>query len=670
MWLASMMLALAALAPDVAGSLSALASSRAEEREGAERWLAAHLAVDDFERLASFLPNAELPNAELEPRARLALALGGDDRHFDLARRLALGSEVAVRDCGVRAVRAIVERWLGGSDGPPVTDAAPTPVAGEARQPLRLELAGASLEELVDLLARRGGLGGGALAGGDAVPLCIDLGLAADAELPRAEPELRTGAWGELVAATARRFGARHWLYGNGETRAFAVLARIGVAEPRSATEWILLRTKAALDSPDVGERERAARAVAAVGFAPAIELLAERFRLDGDVAALSGLTLAAARGRVAPALCTVDAARALVRRAEAALARGGSRARFVAAECGRALAGLGDTTDGARPLDVLGESLERCTDEQLAWRLRVATLARAASAPLDQAARAALANPAPSVERAAVAAAGFAYLVAATPGPLGRVEAAAPRALLAAEMQRGRGVTFVEAWARAGLDVPREWREPALATDVALAVFDAEWRAERPDDALVDRFIALVRADLEAVEERIDLWRRRGRLEAVNALLDAAKKRATDAGPRDVLDRLDARLARIDDARAEALLARFSAPPNVDWLAVGGLAGSQVGARAREALVVALGSLASDAAPSDPLGRGIERAWTVLRSRGDRAAADAFLGEVRDALRAAKRTRFLEALASRAWPLAPATRPLDLRLQDLPDGF
>src|SRR5688500_10953479 len=65
---------------DVRAALERLEASSAAERNGAERWLGAHLAAADFPIVAE-----TAKQRGLEARTRLTRALGSDDRHFELA---------------------------------------------------------------------------------------------------------------------------------------------------------------------------------------------------------------------------------------------------------------------------------------------------------------------------------------------------------------------------------------------------------------------------------------------------------------------------------------------------------------------------------------------------------------------------------------------------------
>ncbi|MBI5433478.1 MAG: hypothetical protein HZA52_11675 [Planctomycetes bacterium] len=419
----------------------------------------------------------------------------------------------------------------------------------------------------------------------------------------------------------------------------------------------------------------------------------------------LSGLALAASRGRVAPELVSQAAARELVRRAESALAAGGPRARFLAAECARALANVRDALDGSRPLDVLGEGIERASLAARTWRLRAARLAGADVPALDALARELVQAPAPDVEHALAATAAFEYLAArdltaeamrgltaraardlnaeAAPGLIAGLAFAEPGAWLAAEAARGRGPTFVATWARAGLALPDAWRRPELGPELAFAVFAAGWDGASAEPAIVARFLAALRTDLPSLawaDAWLEQWRQSGRRDGVAALLDAALASGVDASQRDALERLDARLGRVQGARAKQLGERWLAAPEPDWVALGSLAASPVGVQVRQRLVGALAALgelsttqASASGPAGPLGRGIERAFAVLYAAGNELGASDFertLGAVLSRGVQGPLERFAEARAAGAWPVSPSRRPIDLAAKDLPDGF
>ncbi|MCK6447970.1 MAG: hypothetical protein L6Q99_16375 [Planctomycetes bacterium] len=635
---------------DVASELAALSAPSAEQRERAARWLGARLEPDDQPRLVAFLATAGV-----EPRARLVDLLGADERHFELSRRLALSNDVAARAIGVRAVREHVERWLGAPDAPPRIGFAPGQFLRDSPATFRLELEGRTLEATVDRIARRAGRAGATTSDGESVPLVLDGALAADAARAYESRAELVGDWNELVTALAARFDASVTVYGSGGERAFVVLARRAGAYPNSVSQWLLLASRVAFDAADPNERERAARALVASEFTPAIDVLARRYAESRDPAWLSALAQQAARGRVALELCDVAALRELRVRGETALTRDDPHAEFVAAECARALANLGDARAGAHALDVpdagaaapeprvlevLAEGVDEASASVLAWRFTVARLARVRIAALVERAEALLtraANDSATPDTARAGAAAFEYLATLVADPRGAPERAPRFALapgaadtwLAAERNRGRGAVWLALFPRAGVAYPSAWTPERLGAELGFVRFACEWRAEPSGAVAVEpelcaRFLALLRADLPelaASGARVEEWRQSGRRDAVLALIDAAH--ASLAGPagvaqepgvpgvpgdsggsadlRDALRRLEVRLALRDGVDWSALGRGWlaaGADAQVDWEALGALAATPLGPEVRQRLLAELGRLAADASP------------------------------------------------------------------------
>lgn len=629
--------------PDVVSELAALSAPTAEERERAARWLGARLEPDDQQRLVAFLATAGV-----EPRARLVDVLGADERHFELARRLALSNDVAARACGVRAVREHVERWLGAPDAPPRIGFAPGQFLRDAPATFRLELEGRTLEESVELIARRAGRAGATTNDGESVPLVLDGALAADAARAYESRAELVGDWDELVTALAARFDASVTVYGSGGERAFVVLARRTGAYPSSVSQWLLLTSRVAFDAVDPGERERAARALVASEFAPAIEVLARRYADSRDPSWLSALAQFAARGRVALELRDVAAARELRVRGETALSRDDPHASFVAAECALALANLGDARALHAPesvppaasaplvLEVLGDDVDQASASVLAWRFAVARLARVRVVALVERAEALVSRAATDLATARAGAAAFEYLATLVGEPRGALGSAPTFALapsvadawLTVEEARGRGAVWLAAFPGAGVAYPSTWTPERLGAALGLVRFSLEWRADPASAAAIEparcaEFLDLLRADLPelaASSARVEEWRQSGRRDAVLALFDAARAsvapvgggasdsgrpgrlgHAGDAELRDALRRLEVRLALragVDWGElGRGWLAAGGVTP-IDWEALGALAATPLGPEVLQRLLAELGRLPADASP------------------------------------------------------------------------
>ncbi len=297
------------LAPgeDARTRLEALSSPVAAERVAAEHWLAERLSPQDYPLVAGFLPGADA-----EAQARLAQAVGASDAHLGLAALLSSDDAPNVRRAGEQALRRMLARWDGAApaealEGERVWEE----LRGRFEGLFALELGAADLDEQLELLAREAPVF--VAEGGVTRRMALALDPVLFEALARARAEAggaprRAGQWreGSLEAllraladsgkASVRAFGLEGdapWLW----VHSMPADATSGAVElVRSWCRGVLLgreRTRG----------EAAARALAQCGWPAAVPWLAQLWLERGDVNALSGVLVAAGRGRIAPAL-------------------------------------------------------------------------------------------------------------------------------------------------------------------------------------------------------------------------------------------------------------------------------------------------------------------------------------------------------------------------------
>ena len=322
---------------DAETELSRLSSTRAGDRESAQRWLAVHLRPEDQQAVAD-----TARSGDAETRRRLVRALAGDDRHLELIVGLCDDTGEPARELGREALEQLVLAWLPGlADAPLGVEELTAARAEEPAAVFALDARLETLAERFERIARHTDLG---------VPLVMTPELLAE-DGQSLRPAL-VGTALELLVATVRAEGLSLAGVGRGdelEGPAVLVVDRRGRARRESGfqrlEEWCL-------DVRRGGPESRAASlALAGSGWPAAIAWLESRALRGtpspGRDAALEGLLAAARQGLVAPGLTREDSRRMLLLRGDAWLAAGDPPARRRGEALARALAELGPHSPG-----------------------------------------------------------------------------------------------------------------------------------------------------------------------------------------------------------------------------------------------------------------------------------------------------------------------------------
>jgi hypothetical protein len=288
--------------------LARLGAPRSAERAAAERWLQAHLVFERYPELA-----AAALAGDAEVRGRLVRVLSGDPRHLALALALGAEKDAVLGALGREAVRAAVvqaDPRLGETAQREGLEELLRRAASESSpRSLRLDPR-LTLAQMVEGLELVGEL-----------PLGVTLDPRLATRTIRREEELPSAPWNVLLVQLARALGVEIEIHGlaRGRDNALGPFLRLTV-EPGPArtgvdlvSEWLFELAK----DGDESVRARAACNLASSGFAPALEWMDHLVRARGDRAALEGLALAAARGRVAPVLSSPAVLEPLLAEAE-----------------------------------------------------------------------------------------------------------------------------------------------------------------------------------------------------------------------------------------------------------------------------------------------------------------------------------------------------------------
>lgn len=457
----------------VARWLGLLGARAPDDRRRAERGLVALLEPRDA---ALLVAAAQRDDAEV--KARLASVLASAPRHLGLAVALNRAGGSAA-DVGRRALLGQLAAWKPGLEMPPVARRELTARLAEIAFEQRTELLSLPAEldprEAFGLLARRGSL---------------PAALVVDPELARAAPfEPSTGpaivaTWEEHLQRIAGVRGvALDGARARGENPRdpdpilWLRLARPPSAGGASGAEQ-LVAWLGALDDPSPGHARAAAIALAASGWPAALDLLAQRWTLLRDGAALDGLLAAAARGRAHGVLARPAAIAQLLAEMDTAFAGGAAPA---ALERARALAGI--IPIGPDGTDLAAGVAEGFDGASGAGRLARMGILRhmAAGGPRVRALGAdVLSAPegvhAPRLLFEAV----LLRALWAEPGQGGPAVPGAPAALLRAPVDRHEERALARALGAAQLAPPEAWRDPAalpaaLAPGARLVVLD-QW--------------------------------------------------------------------------------------------------------------------------------------------------------------------------------------------------
>lgn len=282
---------------DAEGELRRLSSTRAGERESAQRWLAVHLRPEDRRAVAD-----TARSGDAETRRRLVRALASDDRHLALIVGLCDDTGEPARQLGRQALEQLVLAWLPGLvDAPLGIEELIAARAEQAAAVFALDARLETLAERLERIARHTDLG---------VPLVITPELFAE-DGQSLRPAL-VGTALELLVATVRADGLSLAGVGRGaelEGPAVLVVDRRGRARLESGFQRI---EEFCLDVRRGGPESLAAsHALAGSGWPAALAWL-ESYALQGAPspardAALEGLLAAARQGRVAPGLTRTE---------------------------------------------------------------------------------------------------------------------------------------------------------------------------------------------------------------------------------------------------------------------------------------------------------------------------------------------------------------------------
>lgn len=661
--------------PDVAAALARLGDTRAAERQSAERWLAAHLAPHDLPAVA-----AAATKNEPEILRRLEIALGSDERHFELAALLAADSQQEARRLGEAALARQTARWLG--------DAGLAPDAGfqvlraivdRAAPRLALDLAPGDFARLIDTLVRVGGADLRPRAGAERIEIVLDplvMGQTFQPQAPGGQAVPRQeGDVGSLLFAIASVQGLElegFGFSGGPGTPTWVHLVPSAQAGKRDAAQLIADWARDLLDPRENRRRAAAARALATCGWGAPLSWLERRW-LAGDGAALEGVLLAASRGRAVPSLLAPARVRAVLSEADRALAARDAT--------GDALAELALHALGRLPArDAQGGDLRALWIED--WDaldarrrgLRLGILCGMGGAPeaFLERVRGELARSAPPLG-AAEALERCRLLAAARAGSAvgASVELASARAVFELALEHGMAATWI-GWLRAGgVRLPAAWRDPArpepdLAAWPRLLVAEA-WLDQGDEEAAAAHLRALAAGRLGGDAERV--------LERVNGLAAGPARETLRAAFLGVGTAGGERLALfagvLPRERHTALLERALSGQGEEeaLLALGPLAGdpeSPACEGARAAILglarPALGGEEAQARPDAAWARAYERAWRELVAAGDDTGAEewrAALGELltaslredRSRARSVRRIPLWAAFAERSWP-------------------
>ena len=678
---------------DVSAALARLGDARATERQAAERWLAVHLRPDDLPAVA-----AAAGGSAPEVQRRLEIALGSDERHFELAALLAADSHAEARRLGEAALARQTSRWLGEGELEPASNfQVLRGIVDRSAPRLALDLERGDFARLVDALVRVGGADLRPRAGSQRIEIVLDplvLGQTFQPEVPGGGAVPRQeGDLGALLFAVASVQGLElegFGFSGAPGTPTWVHLVPSAQAGQRDAARLIADWVRDLLDPREGRRRAGAARALATLGWGAPLAWL-ERLWLAGDGDALEGVLLAASRGRVVPSLATPARVRVLLEEGDRALAArdvtGDALAELVLHALGKLPS---HDVDGADLRAPLVEGWEGLDARRRALRLGALCGMGGAPQAFLVRAREELARREPALP-AAVALELCRLLAAARAGSATgpRSEVASARGVLELALRRDLGATWVDWLQAGGLSLPREWRdaarpEPALAAWPRLLIAEAWLDAgEREAAAAHLRALAAGRLgpDAERVLERLP---RLAAGQGGETLRTAFLGVGTPGG-----ERLALFAGVLPRERHAALLERALRGDGDEeaLLALGPLAGDPAspaceGARAAILGLAqpALGGEAEYARPEAAWARAYERAWRDLVAAGDDEGADAWrraLGELlseslredRSRARAARRTPLWTAFAERSWPALggnPA-RPLSALESPLP---
>ena len=619
---------------ELSSRLEKLRSPAQAERDGAQRWLARHLALADLD-----LVRAAARAGDAESRRRLSLALADDDAHLGLAVALAADPDATASDVGRGAVAERLARWCPAWSRKGLErSAALLKLAGRSDRPVAIEprTSDRRLDVALDQLARFA-------PGAPAIVLDPDLALSDHPRDSLRDPaSLLEGPFEKVLDDLVRLHRA--------DFEAFAVVGdpesgedRDSDVEPGEAVRpWIRVRRSVAGDvrtgtdrivdwcvevarppeappnssgKPDASRRSACARAIASTGWSGGIAWLAERAFAGKDECALDGVLLAAGRGQVAPALARPDVLKELL----------GRLAQPRADDVARAIAAAG--AFGARGEDlgaIVAQDLPRLPPREQWLRLVALEGMRSSSPATASLVGAFLAAPgSPPPVRFQALRARAAMRPVPGESPPGTIAVDDPSAVLAWADGAGKGRECASLLVALGVPPPAR---PPLGqdgpkTDASLRLAELEWSLFTGDGSgaaprLSDLAAAPAQGGLgvEVVAAATRAWVRRGAGARVRAATSAA--RSLPGASEERLERLEILSGAASAEVLSKWIARLENAPSgrEDLLLLAAMAPTSVGEKARAALVRAV---ASSADVSD-LAAALELALEQLRASRD----------------------------------------------------
>lgn len=656
----SLLLAAGAAPDEFTEQLARLGAARAAERAAAERWLEAHLVAARYPELAE----AALAG-DAEVRGRLVHVLSSDARHLPLALALSAEKEAELGALGRAAVRAGVVQADPSLAQPAVREGLDSLLrhAASASPPRYLRIdARLPLAEMIEQLELVGEL-----------PLGLTLDPRVATRTSRREVEIPAGPWNDVLLLAARALGVEVEVHGLDRGRGSALGSFVRLAAetgpPPSGVDLVSEWLFALAGERDEGTRVRAACNLAASDFAPGLEWMDQLVRSRSDRAALEGLLLAAARGRVASALLDPAVLEPLL--AEAETQAGPRSARIL---CALAHAGCFDAAGAALAPRLLA-GFQTATPRARWMRLFLLERNGCAAGEVGPLARALLADPGTPPVLRLQALFSLAAPSSAEPSEPLRLEGTAElfRLDLDAPLDErlgrvlrllGQAPPFPDpakippdwsASSRLGLVQAWLWRGEAGPLGAHLAA----WMQVPPAEA---------RARGEALADELRPWRARG----AEKLLGEALKRAEDLAPAQAaaLARVRLLLGLVPAAEVPAALARGRYElegERTDLALLAALtaypAANAFAVDARRALDARVASALAESRrvqESTALLRALESAASGLYSAGLDEEGDAFLEDVQR-LSGRSKTELGRWLDRRPWPSAPLVETLDV---------
>jgi hypothetical protein len=672
---------------EVAAALQRLADASAAERQAAERWLSVHLLAADLPAVA-----AAAGGTDPEALRRLEIALGSDERHFELAALLAADSHAHARRLGEAALQRQTASWMG--EGALESASSLQVLRGivdRAAPRFALVFERGDFARILDALVRVGGEELRPRAGSARIEVVLDPLLLGQTFQPAAvdgaPPPPQEGDLGALLFALASVQGLELEGFGfSGGPRTPTWVHLVGAAQAgkRDAAGLIADWARDLLDPREGRRRAGAARALATCGWGAPLAWLERRW-LAGDGAALEGVLLAASRGRVVPSLATGARVRELLLEADRALTAGEPTGDALAELVMHALGALpAFAADGTDLRAALVEGYAGLDARRRA--LRLGALCDLGSAPAEFLARA---RGELGTETSGLSAAERLELcrLLAVARAGGTSALGGARGVFELALRRDLGATFVDWLQAAGLGLPREWRDAAQpAADLApwprLLIAEA-WLDAGDMQAALAHLRALAAAswggDAARVVERL--------AELGGGASGAALRAALAAEDERGAGRLALYAGALPRERHAGELERaLSGAGGADaLLALGPLAGdpaSPACAQARAAILglarPALGGDLEHARADAPWAVAFEHAWRARVAAGDDAGAESWRGELaalltesaredRARARAARRAPLWMGFAERSWPALGGNPPRPLAALESP---